>query len=174
MATYTAKDLIKGYTLDAQGQEVPVPAGEMAQVAVTIEHLRDELRDRPHLNEITKQELTDDEYADCVINAIAQFNGHGPMFTQFDAKDFPHRDLLIRLSVVKALKRLYRWHSRQQWSIEDAGLRVPLHEAWQPLMTDAREEERDCRDLMNELKQRMNIAAGWGEGVGSPLGWGYP
>jgi len=174
MPVYRAKDLVKGYTLDQDGNKVAIPDAEMAEVAVTITDVRDELRDWPALNEISRYELSDNEYATCILNAVAEFNAHGPMFTQFGVKDFPDRELLNAMATANALQRLHRWHERQQWSASDAGLQIPLHEAWQGLMQDSRDEERRNDQRMNELKQRLNIAAGWGDGVGSPLGYGYP
>jgi len=172
MPTYGAKDLIKGYTLDENQAKVPIPADVMDQVAITIEDVRGELRDYPHLNELVRYELTDDEYCNCVVDAIAEFNAAPPMFTQYGPKDFPDRKLLEDMAVAGALQKLYTWHARQQWSAQDAGLQVPIHEQWQPLLQIARHEEARNDDRMNKLKARLNVANGW-SGVGSPGGWGW-
>ena len=78
--------------------------------------------------------------------------------------------MLLDAAVYESLQQLYMWHARNQFSASDAGLEVPIHEQWQPLMQIA-ENMRAKLDLrMDRLKTQINIAqALGGAGVSSPL-----
>jgi len=141
------------------------------RVAVTVKMVRDQLRDYPKYNEIVKYELTDDEIADNIINAIAEFNAASPYMSNFDPKNFPDRKLLLDMSIVECLEILYTWHARNQFSASDAGLQIPIHEQWEPLMRISETMRLRTDRRVKELKTQLNIRNGWGDGVGSPIGW---
>lgn len=138
-------------------------------VVITVEMLRDQLRDLPRWNEIMKQDLSDDEYADVIIKVIADFNAMPPMFSNFGPTNFPDRSMMIDWASAEALKKLYIWHARNQWSATDAGLSVPIHEQWEPLLRISEMLKNEAKERAKLLKTQFNIAGGWGAGVGSPL-----
>ena len=140
-----------------------------ADLAVNVPMLRRRLRDYAQFNELFEQIVTDDELADCIIDSIADFNGLSPFFGTYDARDFPDRKLLLDTSTCEALQRLVFWHAQNQFSANDAGLQIPIHEQWQGLMQieqmlRARTEQRAAR-----LKAQLNVQRAWGPGVTSLL-----
>lgn len=143
---------------------------EVGRVCVTVEMVRDTLRDHERFNEIVRQDLTDDEYADIIIKCLADFNAMRPFFSNFGPLDFPDRSLLLDWATAESLKRLYMWHARNQFSASDAGLQIPIHEQWQPLLQIERMLREEVRLRSKELKTSMNISGGWG-GNFSPLWW---
>ena len=139
-------------------------------VAVHVPMLRARLRDLPKFNEIIAQDLTDQEYLENILRAMNDFNLRPPFISNYAAYDFPDRYMLLDAAVYESLQQLYMWHARNQFSASDAGLEVPIHEQWQPLMQIA-ENMRAKLDLrMDRLKTQINIAqALGGAGVSSPL-----
>lgn len=172
---YSYREMVRGYVLKADGSPGDkLPKEVMALVLVTIDQVKGELRDIELLNEITRQELTDEEYVDCIADAFDTFNVAPPFESYWGPADIPDRALLVDMAACEALKRLIRWHARNQFSASDAGLQIPIHEQWQPLRAILREDQADCDARLKALKGRLNIARGWGAGIGSPLGFGGP
>lgn len=134
--------------------------------------LRNRLRDLPKFNEIVRQELSDEEYAGNIIRTISDFNFRPPFISQYSAYDFPDQYMIFDGAVYESLQQLYIWHARNQFTATDAGLQVPIHEQWQPLMQIA-ERMRDRLDVrMDRLKTQLNIAQAMGgsdSGVNSAL-----
>ena len=141
-------------------------------VVMDVPRVRKRLRDLPQFNEITEQDLTDDEYADCIMRTIADFNMLSPFISTYSAYDFPDQYMIYDGAVYEALQLLYIWHARNQFSATDAGLQIPIHEQWQPLMQIA-ERLRTRLDIrMVKLKTQLNIANAMGgssAGVNSAL-----
>lgn len=140
---------------------------------VSIEDIRNEIRDKEGFNEISKLELKDEEIADEIVQAIDDFNMLPPFFSQYGLFDFPDRILLINMGVENCLSILIKWHARNQFSASDAGLEVPIHEQWQGLQQLVDRMSTKNEDRAQKLKTMLNIQRGWGGGVGSPIGWGY-
>lgn len=139
--------------------------------AVTVEQLRNQLRDKPQFNEVWPEVWSDEELADAIIDAIADFNGAPPIDTSFDHKDFPDRKLLMDMSVAQALEELILWHARLQNTTSDAGLQVNIHEQWAGLQTILDRMNVRIEKRVADKKNQINIKRGWG-GVGSALRWG--
>lgn len=164
----TVREFLKGRLAD----DTEIAANLMATVTVTVADVRRNIRDLPRFNEIVRQELSDDEIADAIMDAIAEFNAAPPMFTQEGVHNFPSRKLLQDMAVVECMERLILWHARNQFSAEDSGVQVPIHEQWQPIKIIADQMEAKCQQAMKELKTMLNLRNGWG-GMGSPLGFGW-
>ena len=141
-------------------------------VVMDVPRVRKRMRDLPKFNEVIEQDLTDDEYADCIIRTIADFNMLSPFISLYTAYDFPDQYMIFDGAIYEALQLLYIWHARNQFSATDAGLQVPIHEQWQPLMQIA-ERLRGRLDVrMVKLKTQLNIANAMGSnaaGVNSAL-----
>lgn len=140
-------------------------------VVVTVDAVKDQLRDYAKFNELVRQELTDDEYAQCILKSIVDFNSMPPFRATFLPEDFPDNSSLLDMATAEALKRLYLWHARNQWSAQDAGVTVPIHEQWQPLLQIAETLKAEAKQQLKVIKTQMNLKRGWG-GVSSPLRWG--
>lgn len=138
-------------------------------VAVSVDMVRKRLRDFPKYNELVRQELSDEEYVDCILRGMNDFNMLPPFQSQYSAYDFPDHYMLLDAAVYEALQVLVIWHARNQFSASDAGLQVPIHEQWQPLMQIATLLRTRLDDRMAKLKAQINIANGFGSGVYSPL-----
>lgn len=144
---------------------------ESSAAVVHVNDIRDALRDYPQFNEVVRQEAEDDEYAKVILKVMADFNGMMPFMSNYGPRDFPDRGLLIDWAAGEALKRVYTWHARNQWSASDAGLQVPLHEQWQGLMAIADRQLAEAKSRAKELKTMLNIRRGMGRGIHSPLWW---
>jgi hypothetical protein len=164
----SALELVMGK--DSAG--VALSASLMATVAVTVNTVRKNLRDFPRFNELVREELSDEEIADCILDMIAEFNGLPPFFSQFGPQDFPDRKLLQDKAVAECIERLFLWHARNQFSASDSGLQVPIHEQWQPLMQISTMMDQRNDKKCDRLKAMLNISNGFGGGVGSPIGLG--
>jgi hypothetical protein len=153
---------------DAQRNTLRDPG---SQAVVTIEKLRNELRDLPNFNEVSPRDLSDDELEEALVDAMIDFNERPPMDTWYGPVDFPDRRWLLDQAVINAVKKLVLWHARNQNSASDAGVQVPVHEQWKPLLDimQIMKGENDQRVALK--KAQINIKRGWGAGAGSPLIW---
>lgn len=141
-------------------------------VVVTVKMVRDRLRDYPKYNELIEQDLTDEEYVENILRGINDFNMLSPFISSYSAYDFPDRYMILDAAVYESLQQLYLWHARNQFSATDAGLQVPIHEQWQPLMQIAENLRAKLDARMSKLKTQINIAQAMGgaaSGVNSPL-----
>ena len=139
------------------------------KLVVSVEDIRKRLRDLPKYNEIVRQELSDDELAEAILDMIMDFNALPPFVGTYDPFTFPDRKLLIDLSIIEAIGRLAIWHARNTFSASDSGLQVPVHEQWQPLQGIAGALQARTDRRADRLKAMLNVQRGWGDGVSSPL-----
>lgn len=138
-------------------------------VAVSVDMVRGKLRDFPKYNELVHQELEEHEYVEAIMRGMNDFNLLPPFVSSYTAYDFPDHYMLLDAAVYECLMMLSIWHARNQFSATDAGLQVPIHEQWQPLLQIATMLRARVDERMAKLKTQLNIANGFGGGVFSPL-----
>jgi hypothetical protein len=145
--------------------------GNVDGVVVTVEAVKNQLRDSAKFNELVRQELSDDEYAQVILKCIVSFNVMPPFQCSCLPLDFPDNSSLMDWATAEAFKKLYIWHVRNQWSASDAGTQVPIHEQWEPLLKVSEMLKAEALANLKLLKTQINVSRGWG-GVWSPLRMG--
>jgi len=105
----------------------------------------------------------------CVYLALDEWNTTPPL-SSHQVQDFPSRNILLRLTIVWILQSVGLLKSRNRFTYNDGGFSVRTEEqaddykAWIQLLRS------QVDPAILRLKVTLNIAGGWGAGVGSEYG----
>ena len=136
-----------------------------------ISEVRGFMRDHPDLNQlIYGEESTNRQIRFAAWLAIDEWNVRPPVSSATFAT-FPSRFILLFLTIIHLLTSVGLLKARNSITYNDGGFSVQDNEAQERLYKQWIQVLRAQVDpVMRDLKISLNIAGGWGAGVGSTYG----